>query len=91
MYKLATRIFNIPEDRPQGGLVGVFALLTLVCIFAALRLDTLWIGLIPAVLGVVWLLFVDIRKVFFLMLGAIPVSTEVSLPGGLATDCGDTA
>lgn len=42
--------------------------------------------LIPAGLLVVWLAFVDIRKIYFLMLGCIPLSVEQSLPGGFATD-----
>lgn len=42
--------------------------------------------MIPAILGVIWLTIVDVRKVFFLMMASIPVSTEVLLPGGLGTD-----
>lgn len=86
MYKLAARFFDLPKGHPQGGLVLAFAIVSLGCIFASLALELLWPALIPVVLGVFWLTFVDIRKIFFLLMGAIPISTEVSLPGGLATD-----
>lgn len=79
-------LFAIPKNHPQGGLALAFVALSLGCIFSALMLEILWLAMIPAGLGVVWLALVDIRKIFFLMLGCIPISMEVSLPGGLATD-----
>ena len=79
-------LFAIPKQHPQGGLALAFVLLSLICIFAALALEMFWLALLPAALGVVWLALVDIRKIFFLMLGCIPISMEMSLPGGLATD-----
>lgn len=42
--------------------------------------------LAPAGLALVWLTIVDVRKLFFLMIASIPISTEVTLPGGLGTD-----
>jgi O-antigen ligase len=83
--KLET-IIGIPKGHPQGRLVAAFAALSLLAIFSGLYLEMTWLSLLPAGLAVVWLAMVDIRKVFFLMIGSIPLSTEVALPGGLATD-----
>ncbi|MDO8969647.1 MAG: O-antigen ligase family protein [Saprospiraceae bacterium] len=83
--RLATRI-GIPEGHPQALLVAAFLAFSLLAIFAGLWLQMTWLSLLPAGLAVIWLAVVDVRKVFFLMLGCIPLSTEVSLPGGLATD-----
>lgn len=79
-------IIGIPKGHPQGRLVTAFVVLSLVAIFAALFLEMPALALIPAGLAVCWLAMVDVQKVFFLMMGCIPISTEVSLPGGLATD-----
>jgi O-antigen ligase len=83
--KLET-IIGIPKGHPQGRLVAAFVALSLLAIFSGLYLEMTWLSLLPAGLAVVWLAMVDIRKVFFLMIGSIPLSTEVALPGGLATD-----
>jgi len=83
--KLST-ITGIPKGHPQGRLVAAFMAFSLLAIFAGLWLEMTWLSLLPAGLGMVWLALVDVRKVFFLMMGCIPLSTEVSLPGGLATD-----
>lgn len=53
---------------------------------AGIATEMWWLAMIPAILGVIWLTIVDVRKVFFLMMASIPVSTEVLLPGGLGTD-----
>ncbi len=85
ILKLET-IIGIPKGHPQGRLVAAFVVVSLSAIFAGLWLEITWLTLLPAGLAVVWLAMVDIRKVFFLMIGSIPLSTEVALPGGLATD-----
>jgi O-antigen ligase len=41
---------------------------------------------IPCALILLWLAIHDLRKVFYLMLACIPLSTEIELPGGLGTD-----
>ncbi|HLP94785.1 MAG TPA: O-antigen ligase family protein [Saprospiraceae bacterium] len=86
MLKLVNRLFSVPESHPQGRLVVAFIALSLLCIMAGLALEMPYIALAPFGVGLLWLALVDFRKVFFLMLGCIPISTEVSLPGGLATD-----
>lgn len=40
----------------------------------------------PAVLLAGWLAATDFRRLYYLMLAAIPISTEIELPGGLGTD-----
>ncbi|MDX1911897.1 MAG: O-antigen ligase family protein [Saprospiraceae bacterium] len=79
-------LFAIPKAHPQGALAAGFIGLSLVAILAGIATEMWWLAMSPAALGVLWLAVVDIRKVFFLMLASIPISTEVSLPGGLATD-----
>ncbi len=86
MHRLAAKLLQVPKGHPQGGLVAAFVVLSLCAIFAGLWLQIPSITLLPAGLAVLWLAMVDIRKVFFLMMGCIPLSTEVALPGGLATD-----
>ncbi|MBL7825225.1 MAG: O-antigen ligase family protein [Saprospiraceae bacterium] len=80
------RLIPVPAGHPQGWLVAVCAIVTLISIFAAVSFDALWIALTPAAVLVLWLTLVDIRKVFFLMMGALPLSVEQNLPGGFATD-----
>ncbi|MFN0176257.1 MAG: O-antigen ligase family protein [Saprospiraceae bacterium] len=83
--KLST-LTGIPKGHPQGRLVAAFVATSLLAIFAGLWFEMTWLTLLPAGLAMIWLALVDVRKVFFLMMGCIPLSTEVSLPGGLATD-----
>jgi O-antigen ligase len=84
--KYVPNVFALPKGHPQGWLVGAFVLFTLGCLFGGLWFDMSWLTLAPAGVLVVWLLFVDLQKVFFLMMGSIPLSMEQALPGGFATD-----
>ncbi len=81
-----TRLLAIPKGHPQGWLVGLFALLTVASILAGIYSEAWWIALAPAAILVAWLTFVDMQKVFFLMMGSIPLSMEQAFPGGFATD-----
>ncbi len=80
------RILALPGNHPQRGLVGSWAMLSLLCLWLGIALNIQWLLGIPAALLVLWLTVVDFRKVFFLMLACIPVSIEMELPGGLGTD-----
>lgn len=80
------KIFHIPGAHPQGRLFAGFALISLIALLAAIGLESLWPALLPGGLLLLWLTIVDFRKVWFLMIAAIPVSTEVELPGGFGTD-----
>jgi len=48
--------------------------------------DTLVLFALPAVFILAYITIVDFRKVFYLLLIALPLSTEVELPGGFGTD-----
>lgn len=81
-----SQLIAMPKGHPQGWLVGFFSVLTVGSILASIYFATWWMALLPPALLVVWLSFVDIQKVFFLMIGCIPLSMELALPGGFATD-----
>lgn len=79
-------ILPTPQDHPQRWLVVAFVLAVLGALFSGLYYDAWWIALLPAGLLVLWLMLVDMKLVFYLMLGCIPLSMEQNLPGGFATD-----
>lgn len=81
-----TKLLSIPKNHPQGWLVGVFSVVTVASILGSIYLDIWHLALAPAALLVAWLTIVDMQKVFFLMMGCIPLSMEQALPGGFATD-----
>jgi O-antigen ligase len=86
LRRLSTLLLPTPESHPQRGLFAVFALAIVASVFGSLYFGMWALLAVPAVLAVLWLTIVDIRKVFFLMLGCIPLSMEQALPGGFATD-----
>lgn len=63
-----------------------FAIITLLSIFTGIAFDLYYLAGIPAFLILAYLTIVDFRKVFFLLLICIPLSTEFYFPNGLATD-----
>ena len=63
-----------------------FAILTLACIFTAIRYHINIIALLPFGILIAYLCIVDFRKVFFLLLFSLPFSMETELPGGFSTD-----
>ncbi len=64
----------------------VFALTSIVAILAAVGFNMWWLAGLPAIVAVLWVVSMDIHKVFLLLLASIPLSMEESLPGGFATD-----
>lgn len=64
----------------------VFAAIVLVSLFAAIAFDAYFVAAIPALLLLTYMTIVDFRKVFFLLIICIPLSTEFYFPNGLATD-----
>jgi O-antigen ligase len=84
--RVIERLTAVSAKNPQGWLVTLCMLASLLSVWAGIAFDALWLSLAPAVLLVAWLTLVDIKKVFYLMLGAIPLSVEQALPGGFATD-----
>ena len=84
--RIIQQLTAVSGKHPQGWLVAVCMLVSLVSVWAGIALGALWLVLAPAALLIAWLVLVDIRKVFYLMMGAIPLSVEQALPGGFATD-----
>lgn len=69
-----------------SGQFSWFALLLLLSLFAGI-ISGQWLLLgIPAFLLLVFLTIVDFRKVFYLLLVCIPISSEVHLSNGFGTD-----
>ena len=63
-----------------------FGLLTLGSIFLALATDSYFLAGLPALFLFAYVAIVDFRLLFFILLACLPLSTEVSLPGGFGTD-----
>ncbi|MEO6037802.1 MAG: O-antigen ligase family protein [Saprospiraceae bacterium] len=85
MRRLST-LLGLPDDHPQKWLFAAFALILVGAILAAVRYEIQLLYALPAAAIVGWLAIVDFRKVFFLLLGCIPISMEANLPGGFGTD-----
>lgn len=64
----------------------LFSGLSLICVLAGLSVEEYLLLGVPAGLLLVYLTIVDFRLVFFLLLAAIPLSTEWVFPNGFGTD-----
>lgn len=64
----------------------LFGGLVLLSLFAGILTGWYFLAGIPLLFLVIFLALVDFRKVFFLLLFCIPLSTEVALPNGFGTD-----
>jgi len=84
MRRLST-LLGLPDDHPQKWLFAAFGLVTVGAILAAVRYEIRLLYVLPAAALVLWLAIVDFRKIFFLLLGCIPISMEANLPGGFGT------
>ncbi len=62
------------------------AAVVLVSLFAAIVSEYYFLAALPALLVITFLTIVDLRLSFFLLMAAVPLSTELFLPGGLGTD-----
>lgn len=58
----------------------------LIGVIGGLLTDTLVLFALPAVFLLAYITIVDFRKVFYLLLIMLPLSTEIELPGGFGTD-----
>ncbi len=76
----------VPKEHPQGMLWAGFACLVLLSILGAVALEAWWLMGLPAGAVLAWIAVVDLRRIFYLLMAAIPISTEVELPGGFGTD-----
>lgn len=70
----------------QERLLLAFLGLTLLSIWLGIALELWLLWSIPVLALVVFLGIVDFQKLFFLLLALIPLSTELYLPNGFATD-----
>ncbi len=64
----------------------VFGWIALASIFLGIATDMLFLVGLPFGLLLVYLTIVDFRKVFYLLIFFIPLSTHLEIPGGLALD-----
>ncbi len=67
-------------------LIKVFGLSIIGSLLAGILTEMYFLAGIPAFLLLVFISIVDFKKVFFLLFFCIPLSTEIELPGGFATD-----
>ncbi|MFN4256939.1 MAG: O-antigen ligase family protein [Saprospiraceae bacterium] len=81
----AVSFFSTSEAHPQRWQLAAITAATVVCLPVGIWKNLPFVAAIPAVMLLAWLTLVDFRKVFFLMLAAIPVSIEVSI-GSFGTD-----
>ncbi|MEM1319331.1 MAG: O-antigen ligase family protein [Bacteroidota bacterium] len=72
--------------RSSDWLFRTLAIVTLLSLFAGIATELYVLAGIPVFLLLAYMCLVDFRKVFFLLLACIPLSTEIYLPNGLATD-----
>ncbi len=64
----------------------VYAAVMLLSLFAGIATRWYFLAGIPAALLLAYVVLLDFKKVFYLLMFCIPLSTEVYLPGGLGTD-----
>lgn len=64
----------------------VFSALMLCCGFVSIYTETYYLLLIPPAILFMFLSVIDMRFIYFLLLVMLPLSTEVALPNGFATD-----
>lgn len=76
----------LPLSNTNHLLLYGFGGLVVLCLFVGLATELYFLALVPAVLLIGFLTVVDFRKVFYLLLACIPLSTEILLPNGLGTD-----
>jgi O-antigen ligase len=73
------------DDFPKA-LFNAYALIVLLCLFIGIAAEFYYLFALPPFLLLVYLTIVDFRKIFFLLLACIPLSTEFYFPNGFATD-----
>jgi O-antigen ligase len=85
IHRTATAL-GVPKGHAKAWLFVLFALVVLVSAWWSVWEEKWWPLAIPGGVLLAALLVLDIRRVYFLMLGSIPISMEQTLPGGLGTD-----
>ena len=82
---LKRNLISLDLATPQGQF-SLFASLVLLSLFAGIASGQFFLIGLPAFLLLVFLTLVDFRKVFYLLLICIPLSSEVHLSNGFGTD-----
>ena len=77
---------NIKYHNPAQVLFGVLAISIAIGVFGAIIFEQPLLLGIPAFFLLFYLTIVDFRKVFFLLVACLPLSTEFSFPNGFGTD-----
>ncbi len=72
-------------DEPEV-LFYSFSFILLSSLFLGITLEKHYLFVFPAIFLFLFQVVVDFKKVFYLLFALIPLSTELSLPGGFATD-----
>ena len=83
---MLARLRTISQASSTNFLIVAFTIITVVSIFAGILSEFYPLMGFPAVVLFIYMTFVDFRKIFYLLLFFIPLSAEVALPGGFATD-----
>ena len=81
-YLNKTKYFSTPTSVLFTGL----AVLIILSILLGIITETYILFGLPILYLGIYLAIVDFRKIFYLFLASIPLSTELELPGGFGTD-----
>jgi O-antigen ligase len=79
-------MLNRPIEKFWLNIFYVFSAIALACAFLSIYFEEYLLMLIPAAILFLYLSINDFRFIYFLLIAMIPLSTEVALPGGFATD-----
>ena len=71
---------------PSQLLFGMLALVVLLSVGLTLWFDLIYLLALPAVFLLLYVVCVDFKQIYFLLIASIPLSTELNFAGGLATD-----
>ena len=78
--------YNLFNKIAPKRLFYIIAISTIVCLFLGILTRHLELFLVPLSVLFLIILFVDFRKVYYLLIAMIPLSIEMALPGGLSMD-----
>ena len=67
-------------------LFGILAVVMLISVGLTFWFDLIYLLALPAVFLLLYVVCVDFRQIYFLLIASIPLSTELNFAGGLATD-----
>ncbi|HFB99342.1 MAG TPA: O-antigen ligase family protein [Phaeodactylibacter sp.] len=79
-------LFGISKENVSTKLFTIYGAILLLSIFIGIATNFYYLLALPAVLLVGFITVVDFKKIFYLTLFFIPLSIEMTLPGGIGTD-----